>query len=241
MYDLARFTLRDMAHCSAALRKLGDGAGSMQQVAGRIVSHLYDHLRDTQSGEPTCVLVRLFKTHEFGDLPVDLQHFAGGVLAGASTSPDMKCLVLLASAGSKPEWNDVRASVAHRAIPLASVEAVRRFPMISQLIQQFGVELSAVLRPDPSLLLDLEPKTYNVFHVAQAVGSPYVPDQERFVLPCSVRSVLGFGGLLYTGDLFAVVLFSKAPVQRETADLFRPLALSVKVALLPFADRAVFR
>jgi hypothetical protein len=212
----------------------------MQEVADWVVRYLFDQLRDSQSGETTCVLVRLFKTHAFGDLPADLQQLASGVLLGQSTAPDMKCLVLLASAGHKPEWNDIRTSAAHRAIPLASVEAVRRFPMISQLIHQFGMEASAVLRPDPSLLIDLGQKTYNVFHVPDALGTPYVPDQEQFVVPYSVRSVLGFGGMLYTGDLFAVVLFSRAPVPRETADLFRPLALSVKVALLPFAD-AIFR
>jgi len=97
-----------------------------------------------------------------------------------------------------------------------------------------------VVKPNPALLLNLEQRTYNVFHVPEAVGSPYVPAQEDFVIPYRIRSVLGFGGMLPTADLFAIILFSKVPISRETADLFKTLALSAKVALLPFVKDAVF-
>ncbi len=99
---------------------------------------------------------------------------------------------------------------------------------------------SAVRIGDPHHPLELEQQHYNVFYVPQAVGSPLVPHQDDFVIPCSIQSVLGFGGLLPSGNLFAIVLFSKVPLPRETANLFKTLALSVKLAILPFDGRAVF-
>jgi hypothetical protein len=39
--------------------------------------------------------------------------------------------------------------------------------------------------------------------------------------------------------VFVVVLFLRIPLARETADLFKTLSLSVKLALLPF-EGAVF-
>lgn len=51
---------------------------------------------------------------------------------------------------------------------------------------------------------------------------------------------LGIGGLLSPGELFATVLFSRVPIARERADLYRTLALNVKVAVLPFAGSRVF-
>jgi hypothetical protein len=60
------------------------------------------------------------------------------------------------------------------------------------------------------------------------------------VIPYGIRSVLGFGGILHTGDLFAVIIFSKVPIVRNTAELFKTLALNVKIALLPFAAGPVF-
>ena len=47
--------------------------------------------------------------------------------------------------------------------------------------------------------------------------------------------------MLPSGDLFAVVLFSRTPISRETATLFQTVALSVKLAVLPFAWGPVFR
>lgn len=63
MYDLTTFTLEEMTTCGSVLRKLGAGATSIEEVANRTVRYLYDHFVDPQSGERTCVLVRLFKTH----------------------------------------------------------------------------------------------------------------------------------------------------------------------------------
>ncbi|MDR3620676.1 MAG: PAS domain S-box protein [Paludisphaera borealis] len=240
MDDFARFSLSDMAEYGVALRKLGRGAASMEEVAGRIVRFFYDHLVDEQSGERSCVLIRFFKTHPFNMLDADLQRFAQNLLGRPPESPAMKCLVLMATAGVDPAWNSRRTSTSHQAIPLPSEQVVRDAPMIVQLIEQFGLEVSKVLQPDPALLLDLEQRTYNVFLVPEARGSPNVPAQAEFVISFGVRSVLGFGGMLPSGDLFAVILFSKVSLSREIADLFQPLALCVKSAVLSCVGGTVF-
>jgi hypothetical protein len=112
--------------------------------------------------------------------------------------------------------------------------------MISQFIRQLGLEIGTVLEPDPELVVDLEQTTFNVFHVPQAAGSPFVPAQTEFVIPYGVQSVLGFGGMLASGNLLAIIMFSKTPIPRDTADLFKTLALNAKMALLPFEGKAVF-
>jgi hypothetical protein len=236
VYDLTKFTLRDMTLCGAALRTLGEAAQSLEDVATQIARYLYEHLRDQQSGERACALVRFYKTHHFGGLSAELQRFARQVLSGQPASPDMKCLTLMATVGEKPDWNARETSVGHQAIPLPSPEIVAQVPMIANLIRQFGLEIHTVLQPDPQFLMELEQKSYNVFHVPQAVGSAYIPAQQEFVIPFGIQSVLGFGGMLPSGNLFVVILFSKVYIPRETADMFRPLSLSVKLAVLPFED-----
>ena len=152
----------------------------------------------------------------------------------------MKCLTLLGTAREKPEWNARHKSAGHKTIPLPSPHFVWQIPMIARLLHQFGVDVGAVLRPDPAILVDLEKRTYNAFHVPEAVGSPYIPAQEDFVIPFGIRSALGFGGVLSTGNLYAVILFVKVPVPRETADLAKALARDVKTAVEPFEGRQVF-
>jgi hypothetical protein len=239
MYDLSRFTLREMTECGRALRVMGTGAGSMEEAANRIVRFLYDSLRDGR-GERGCVLARCFKTHPFGALAPALQRLAHEALGEETAAPAMRCLTLLATAGDQPEWNARSASAGHQVIPLPSERGVARIPMIAQLIRQLGLEVGSVLQPDPAVVADLQQRTFNVFHVPDATGSPYVPAQDDFVIRFGVRSVLGFGGVLPRGDLFAVILFARVPLPRETAELFKPLALSAKLAILPFANGPFF-
>jgi hypothetical protein len=241
MYDIGNFTLKDMTECSAVLRSIGSGAANMEEVADKIVHYFYDHIVLKKTGEKAFALIRLFKTHPYKELDKELQEFAINILGAQPDTSTMKCLVLLASAGIKQEWNSRKHSKGHKAIPLPSESFVEAFPMVRQLIQQLGLELNTVLQPDQNIVMDMAQKTYNVFCVSEAVGSEYVGAQEEFVIPLGIRSVLGFGGMLPSGNLFTIIMFSKIPIQRgATTEMFRTLALSVKVALLPFDGKVIF-
>jgi len=239
MYDISNFSLSDMTHCGAALRKAGADASSMEEAAGRIVALLHDELR-AQSGKRDCALVRTFITLPYRQLPDEQQAFAARILPEIVNQPELKCLTLLATAGEEPAWNDRRSSVGHQALPLPSEASIARSPMISQLIRQLGVEIGTLLSPSSEMMLDNTQHTFNVFHVVDAVGSPHIPAQQQFVIPYGVQSVVGFGGLLPPGELFATILFTRARVPREVAERFKTLALNVKVALLPFAGVRTF-
>ncbi len=240
MFDLSNFCLSDMVQCSAALRRMADGASSMEEAANRMVGFLYRELGNSLTAERSCALVRLFKTHPLMELPPDIQAFARRRLGTHKEFAEMKCLTLLATAGDLPEWNSRRSSTSYQGIPLAGSEFVAQFPMVAQLLTQFGGEVNWLPSLDPGLLVDLEQRTYNVFYVPEARGSSYVPAQDEFVLRYGIKSVLGIGGLLPSGHPFAIMLFSKVFIPRETADLFRTLAVSVKAALLSFDSGCVF-
>lgn len=238
MYDLHQFGLKQMIESGRRLRALGHGASSMDEAALEVTSFLYNSFRDPLTERPNCALVRCFKTHPYGRLPRALQAAA---LAAAPAAPAefTRCLCLLASRGDLPEWNHCDGSQGHRAIPLATVEMVERAPMIARLLQQMGLAAGELVEPQ-GLPGSTERRSFDVFHVEDAVGSSFVPAQEEFVKPFGVRSVIGFGGVLPSGELFAVVMFSKVRITQETASLFRTLALGVKLVLLPFAGRQVF-
>jgi hypothetical protein len=240
MQNLARFEVKDVLEYDAVLREMDAGASSMEEVAVRTVRFLYDHLGSDVPEARACALVRFFKTHPYQALAPDLRAVARKVLGEEPADPSMKCLTLLGTAGELPEWNSRRQSAGHRAIPLASEATVERSPMISQLIRQFGFDVRTVLQTDPDLIMERDKRRYNVFHVPEALGSPYVPAQESFVIPFGIQSVLGFGSMLPSGDLFAVILFSRIHIPRYTAEHFRLLALSVRRALMRFTNDQVF-
>jgi hypothetical protein len=239
MYELGNLSESDISALGAHLATLGSGAPHMEDVANKVVSHLYENLGDGADGAKGCVLARFYKTHLYSLLPQDLQAFSDGIL-GESGHEDMRCLTLLATVGENAEWNSRANSAGHKAIPLPSEDFIGKLPMIARLISQLGMDVSAVIRPDPAFLVDLEDHSYNVFHVAEAVGSPYIPAQDDFVIPYGVRSVVGFGGMLSSGELYTVILFARTQISHEEAERFRPLAGSVKAAIEPFAGKAVF-
>jgi hypothetical protein len=240
MYDLATFSKADMCRCAVTLRNMDEGSQSLEDVANRIVRHIYQDFVDPRTGKPACALVRFFKTHPYSLLHEEAQDAAQSILQGQYIPRSTKCLTLLATAGDEPEWNYRQGSMGHQAIPLIDQDFVERAPMISQLIQQFGLKVSAVIEPIPTLITASPHKAFNVFYVPQALGSPYIPAQQQFVKPHRIKSVLGFGGILPTGDLFAVILFSKVPIPLETANRFRWLSAYVRIAVEGFSRDHTF-
>lgn len=228
-FSLARFGLKEMLRCGLDLRRGVGEAASIEELAQAVVRYFYDSCRDEDDARE-CVLARFYKTHAYGELPAQLQAFARGVLGDAPPAPDLQCLTLLATAGDEPAWNDRQASRGHQAIPLPSVQIVEQAPMIAELIRAMGMDVRAVVTPRPDLIQRMEGKTFNVFFVPEAEGSEYIPAQD-FVRKHGVRSVMGFGGILVTGEFYAVILFSRVAIPAESADRFRNVALDLKLAI----------
>lgn len=236
MYDLKKFGLREMTECGKILRDIGAEAKTMEEAAGKITRFFYDEFTDPETGKPACVLARLFKTHDYGQLDKELQSFTGKFLKDVPASSEMKCLTLMGTAGELPEWCSRKKSTGHMAIPLISENFVLAVPMISNLVKQLGLEIKQVVKPDSAIILDISKKKYNVFYVADAQGSPFIPSQESFVVPHKVKSVIGFGGVLPSGNLFAIILFTRVNLGPEISEFFKTLALNIKLALIPFEE-----
>ncbi|HUP87462.1 MAG TPA: hypothetical protein VM143_17555 [Acidimicrobiales bacterium] len=235
MHRLDQFSIDDLIGCRDAFREIRERATSMEGAAQEMASYLHQHLVDAEE-RPACRLVRVYKSHRVGILPRDL---LDSVRADHGDIDDRtRCLTLLGTAGVEAAWNDRHASQGHKAIPLMTADAVERSPMILGLIEQLGLDVATVVDPDQQReLMGMHHKDYDVFFVPDAHGSPLVPAQDGFVVPYDVRSVVGCGGVLPSGDLFALILFVGLRLDAKTADLFRTLALSVKATLVPFTFR----
>ena len=150
---------------------------------------------------------------------------------GISNEKTVNCLTLLASRGMQLEWNDRTKSKSHQVIPLASEQIVEAAPMVAQLIKRLGIDVTQVVTPEPKLFLNPKDKTYNVLYVPKATGDHAIVSQSDFVEPYKIQSVIGFGGLLPTGDMFAVMIFMRTFVPADVARKFARLAQSLEVAI----------
>lgn len=238
--DVTDFTLSAMLRTGIALRRAVRECRTLESAAGTIVRYLYDHCIDTRTGSRTCVLTRFYKTHPYQGLEPELQAYVAESMGSSAPPPAMRCLTLLGTAGDDPAWNSRHLSRGHRAIPLPSAEAVRSAPMIARLIEDLGMDLDAVVAGEDAAARAAEARNYDVFHVEQALGSPVIPAQDDFVIPHAIRSVVGFGGVLRSGELFAVVLFSRAPIPPASANRFRTIALDIRSALFTLDESRVW-
>jgi len=93
---------------------------------------------------------------------------------------------------------------------------------------------------------------FDVFHVPEALGSPYVPTPE-FVRDYQIRSALALGAVLDSGgpehpdlpgvrntSLYTALLYSRVRIPPETATHFRTLAAAIRLALTPLLSAPLF-
>ena len=66
--------------------------------------------------------------------------------------------------------------------------------MIASLIEDLGLDIEAIVSGSATPMRGPDARTYDVFHVEDARGSPHIPAQREFVVPYGIKSVVGFGG-----------------------------------------------
>lgn len=230
--NVANFTLSDMITCGAHIRGLSYGRSSRSEFAEQLVRYMRGRIVDEKRA-PAFALVRMFRTESFGQLDDRLQQIARKVAGDIPLNDETRCLVLLGSCGIEEQWNEVTQSTAHQVIPLPSEEFVQRLPMISELIQQLGFDVGGFLDRHEDLIIKSEDGCA-MFHVADAKDSEFIPVKDEFVTPYGIRSVVGFGDLLPSGEMFAVICFSQHEIDQRTAELFSHLSYSTKVAALTY-------
>lgn len=237
--NLSFFTLRELTTCGAALRSLGGATSSLEKTAAGATEYFYNRFINRTTGLRSIALARFFLTLPYRELESGLKEQVCLQLDEKNPWPDMQCLTLMASSGDEPAWNSRFRSKHHRVLPLPGGEFVGRYPMLRRLVELFDIPMgeSAVRDSQP---VDPGIQGFKIFHVPEARDNPHIPAQKNFVIPYAIHSVLGFGSPLPTGNLFAVLLFSRDHIPEATAELFKPLALSLKVALLKSHQGPVF-
>ena len=235
--DLTRFRVGDLVRMAGVIRSLGQDPTSLAAFADEVCGYLQGQL-EHDSGERQAVLVRLYATMAFDDLPVldqiHAERTSNRVLTGDTT-----CLALLGTAGSKTAWNDRKASLGNRARPLAELDLAGN-PFVRALMEQTGLTAPVLLQRLQYRQPTGQRPAYGHLLLAHPEGSPLLPEQS-FLAEHGVRSVLGFGGGLPMGGSFGMVLYSSAEIGPEVAAMFSTLALSIALGAsarpgLPFFD-----
>jgi hypothetical protein len=231
VHDLEQFSLRSMTECGVALRKAGSGNSSMEDVAAETLEYLSSTLTFADRAEGACALARFFITQRYSQLPKDVQQKLA--IKQASSDSDPACVLLIATRGFKPEWNERRSARNQLAIVLSKDDALSDYPMLAGITSQLDAPLETI-QTHTVFISEQNPDNYYAFYLPDVLSASSIPAQDEFVVPNGVRAVVGYGGELPSGCLYTVVLFLRVAISRQVALAFRPFALNTKIALLPF-------
>jgi serine phosphatase RsbU (regulator of sigma subunit) len=233
--ELPAWGLSDVVTYSTGVRNATLGATTMEEAAAQMVRYLRRAFRTT-GGRSAFVLGRFLNTAPWEDLPDDLRKVVqppdGREPAG------VRSIVLLASDGEEPQWCDRLRSPGLQPTLLESADTVTANPLLATLVGEIGVDVTTFITGDPGSHGE-GPSDFGTFHIEDATDGDRLPLQP-FVATQEIRSVVGFGGLQPTGNVFAVVLYSRVPIDAEAAEMLRIIGMSVKLALLPYVTEPMF-
>jgi serine phosphatase RsbU (regulator of sigma subunit) len=119
---------------------------------------------------------------------------------------------------------------------LESPDTVRNDPLLAALVRELGLDADTFVSGKSDGNSTAE---FGTFHIEDASDASRLPFQE-FVAAQDIRSVVGFGGVQPTGNVFAVALYARVPIHAEAAEMLRIIGVSVKLALLPYVTEPMF-
>ncbi|MBA2485317.1 MAG: hypothetical protein H0V35_04325 [Nitrospira sp.] len=214
MFTFANFTLPDLIEVLTTLRKAGLGADSMEETANRMARYVHESFLDRESGSRSCALVRFFVTRPYGMLDAELKTIARTMFGEMPDSPAHKCL----SCSVPPGINrNGMSGSAQKSSGFSPPQRTHRLQHQDYLAADHAARDRRKVRASSDPVRAVGGRTENVQYLSrtEAEGSPYIPQQQGFVLSFHIKSVLGFGGLLPSGELFTL----SSPCSEEDAFL----------------------
>ena len=176
-------------------------------------------------GSPLFALFRVFRIGFQYELPPELQ---------AQYKNDQDYFVMLAgTSGVEPAWCARQRSVGLQAIPMRS--ALLR-PMFVEAFRQMHIEWGENVSP---VLHGADRSLMYYFHVPEARKSPWVVDQDYFVIPYQIQSTIGIGTTFLSKSAYIAIGFARAPVDQENAEKFAQLVPHFSTLLAAY-DQAPF-
>lgn len=217
------------------LQALARGCPTLRDAADACLARLHEEFSET------LVLGRLFATMPFKFLPELESHCARRVAKEHRVADDLQdetsVVVLAASRGRQPEWNDPAQSHRRLAVPLVNEDCLRRIPLVGRVLSATLNDVPWLKRQGTLVLTETMGKMSSMIRVEDARtettsrGEKAVPDQ-GFVEDHHIRTVLAMGGRYLNGACIVMLLFTTETLSQEQATRFTTLVNHIKTATM---------
>ena len=150
---------------------------------------------------------------------------------------DTIVVTLLASRGSKPQWNDPSNSRDHLAIPLLSASFFETIPIVSRLLSGVITEVPWLTKQQTLMMRESMGNMSQVNCVEDArtarTGDGHILiTAQNLVQQNGVRSVVALGGRYLNGTALALVLFTREELTEGQVSKFATIVNTLKTATM---------
>ena len=231
---IKELTLANVFELSQILKERCKELSSLEEIAQELMN-TFCQVFITDSGKSAFVLSRFFKSCIYEELPDDIKIYIQHQEGKEEVPAQNKYLTLLGTSGDLEEWKCRKESKDHQVLPLYDYKTTNNIPMLSALINQIGFDIFEAVKHDKNIIINkinMEEHDFGIFCVEEARGSKHIPKQAEFVEPFGIKSVIGFGGVYKTDNIYAIIVFSREKISSEKAKMFLSLNPSVKLTTL---------
>ena len=195
---------------------------------------LFYHSFVTGNGSSPFALVRIFKSCSYQELPDDVQSYIQNKVTTESIASQSRYLTLLGTWGDLEAWCDRKKSGNHIAFPMDDPQFSHKYPMIAALLTQICEHSLCEENEGTDFFKNDQHKNYGFYCIEDAGDETSIPEQTNFVNTHSIKSVVGFGGKFSSGNVYAIIIFSKEAIRKNTAKSFLAINPAIKQIMLPF-------
>lgn len=215
----------DLIHgaLKAKIEKLLVNSTSFEDASQKFVEMFYEEFKES------IVLVRIFGTVPFKQLPAFNQNFVTKLATAKGVASELKnntlVLSLFGTHGIRAEWNNRKNSQGHIGIPMVSSKFIEAIPMMSRLMKQIGIKLDWFDEKDINIVIKKVANLSGVFYVADAKnevdqqGRKVISAQD-FVTANNVRTVFGLGGMYINKMFTTMICFTKESIDKSVIESF---------------------
>ncbi len=225
-YSINTISEENIRSLESDLLQATNSEESMEAAAQRLARTCFERFVQ-EDGASEFVLARVYRTISFSSLPPEMQKV---VLEQETNPQERKFLCLLGTHGIEEQWcrRGMSENYQVQAVPQQASES----PMFSALFEELGI--------DPISLEANSGRSNSYFHVPEAKGAAAIPAQEGFVDKYGIRSVVGFGGSLPGGDMYAVLGFTRVSVLQAQAQKISQLSQASHTLLSTQIEAPIF-
>lgn len=208
------------------LHNYQEGLSNFAEAAQIVANTLYDELRQP-NGERLFGMVRLYRFGASEELPPELRH---KVPVQVHYS-----LALMATIGLEPAWCDPFQSRSHHVLAADDPSTPMLEAVFNVTRLKFGNQINAHKETQHSA--NAEGGWADYFYVPKALGSRHIPDQENFVIPYQIESVIGVGNIFLGNTAYLCLGFSLFPMDNDDARKFARMSPFIATLLATYNEQ----